>query len=90
MANRGHVEIPPRKLNLDIPKNEDWNINGIMLECYFEAPCEYAQSRGTLGETKWPFDVVRRPSASQSQSSQLLFSHHLTLNSFWMSKKPCF
>ena len=28
------------------PENKDWmDINGIMLECYFEAPCEYAQSR---------------------------------------------
>ena len=35
--------------------NENWIV--LMLKSYFEAPCDYSQSRGTHVETKWPFDV---------------------------------
>ena len=61
--------IKYKKRNLDMLKMKTGSTNGIMSECYFEAPCEYAQSRGTLGETKWllMLPAESRPSsASQS------------------------
>ena len=63
----------PIKLNLDVLKMKTRYINGIMLECYFEAPCEYAQSRGTLAETKWPFDVGPPLSKSVPKQSTFVF-----------------
>lgn len=56
-----------------LPKTMTGYINGVMLECYFEAPCEYAQSRGTLAETKWPFDVGPPLSKSVPKQSTFVF-----------------